>query len=88
MTQAPAHRELDDYTSDRKKNDHEGQGDQGTAWAGPIAVWHAQMISGCVPRVYPMRTEPPNRQGSAVIEFPNDLEILLTREFDAPIELV
>jgi uncharacterized protein YndB with AHSA1/START domain len=29
-----------------------------------------------------------NRQGSAVIEFPNELEILLTREFDAPIELV
>jgi uncharacterized protein YndB with AHSA1/START domain len=30
----------------------------------------------------------PNRHGSAVIEFPNDLEILITREFDAPIELV
>jgi uncharacterized protein YndB with AHSA1/START domain len=30
----------------------------------------------------------PNRHGSAVIEFPNDLEIVLTREFDAPIELV
>lgn len=30
----------------------------------------------------------PNRHGPAVIEFPNDLEILLTREFDAPIELV
>ena len=30
----------------------------------------------------------PNRQGSAHIEFPNDLEIVLTREFDAPIELV
>jgi len=30
----------------------------------------------------------PNRHGSAVIEFPSDLEILLTREFDAPIELV
>jgi uncharacterized protein YndB with AHSA1/START domain len=29
-----------------------------------------------------------NRHGSAVIEFPNDLEIVLTREFDAPIELV
>lgn len=29
-----------------------------------------------------------NRHGSAVIEFPNDLEILLTREFDAPIQLV
>ena len=26
--------------------------------------------------------------GSAVIEFPNDLEIVVTREFDAPIELV
>lgn len=30
----------------------------------------------------------PNRHGSAVIEFPNDLEIVVTREFDAPIELV
>ena len=30
----------------------------------------------------------PNRHGSAVIEFPSDLEILLTREFDAPIGLV
>ena len=29
-----------------------------------------------------------NRHGSAVIEFPNDLEILITRDFDAPIELV
>ena len=29
-----------------------------------------------------------NRHGSAVIEFPNDLEIVITREFDAPIELV
>jgi uncharacterized protein YndB with AHSA1/START domain len=29
-----------------------------------------------------------NRRGSAVIEFPNDLEIVLTREFDAPIQLV
>lgn len=28
------------------------------------------------------------RHGSAVIEFPNDLEVLITREFDAPIELV
>ena len=27
----------------------------------------------------------PNRHGSAVIEFPNDLEIVITREFDAPI---
>jgi uncharacterized protein YndB with AHSA1/START domain len=30
----------------------------------------------------------PNRHGSAVIEFPNDLEIVITRQFDAPIELV
>jgi uncharacterized protein YndB with AHSA1/START domain len=30
----------------------------------------------------------PNRHGSAIIEFPNDLEIVTTREFDAPIELV
>jgi uncharacterized protein YndB with AHSA1/START domain len=30
----------------------------------------------------------PNRRGLAVIEFPNDLEIVITREFDAPIELV
>jgi uncharacterized protein YndB with AHSA1/START domain len=30
----------------------------------------------------------PNRHGSAHIEFPDDLEIVLTREFDAPIELV
>ena len=29
-----------------------------------------------------------NRHGPAVIEFPNDLEIVITREFDAPIELV
>jgi uncharacterized protein YndB with AHSA1/START domain len=29
-----------------------------------------------------------DRHGSAVIEFPNDLEILVTREFDAPIALV
>jgi uncharacterized protein YndB with AHSA1/START domain len=29
-----------------------------------------------------------NRHGSAVIEFSNELEILITREFDAPIELV
>jgi uncharacterized protein YndB with AHSA1/START domain len=29
-----------------------------------------------------------NRRGSVVIEFPNDLEILISREFDAPIELV
>jgi uncharacterized protein YndB with AHSA1/START domain len=30
----------------------------------------------------------PNRHGSAVIEFPSELEILLTREFEAPIALV
>ncbi len=30
----------------------------------------------------------PHRHGSAVIEFPNDLEIVTTREFDAPLELV
>jgi uncharacterized protein YndB with AHSA1/START domain len=30
----------------------------------------------------------PNRHGRAVIEFPSELEILLTREFEAPIELV
>jgi uncharacterized protein YndB with AHSA1/START domain len=29
-----------------------------------------------------------NRHGSAVIEFPNDLEVLITRQFDAPVELV
>jgi uncharacterized protein YndB with AHSA1/START domain len=30
----------------------------------------------------------PSRHGSGVIEFPNELEILMTREFDAPIALV
>jgi uncharacterized protein YndB with AHSA1/START domain len=30
----------------------------------------------------------PHRRGSAVIEFPNELEIVITREFDAPIGLV
>jgi uncharacterized protein YndB with AHSA1/START domain len=30
----------------------------------------------------------PDRHGSAVIDFPNDLEIVITREFDAPIQLV
>jgi uncharacterized protein YndB with AHSA1/START domain len=30
----------------------------------------------------------PNRHGTAVIEFPNDLEIVTTREFNAPIGLV
>jgi uncharacterized protein YndB with AHSA1/START domain len=29
-----------------------------------------------------------HRRGTAVIEFPNDLEIVLTREFEAPIQLV
>jgi uncharacterized protein YndB with AHSA1/START domain len=29
-----------------------------------------------------------NRHGSAVIEFPNDLDVVITREFDAPIALV
>ena len=30
----------------------------------------------------------PHRHVSALIEFPNDLEIVTTREFDAPIELI
>jgi len=30
----------------------------------------------------------PNRHGSSVIDFPSELEILTTREFDAPLELV
>jgi uncharacterized protein YndB with AHSA1/START domain len=30
----------------------------------------------------------PKRRASGHIEFPNDLEIVLTREFDAPIQLV
>lgn len=30
----------------------------------------------------------PNRHGSAVIEFPNALEVVTTRQFDAPIALV
>ena len=30
----------------------------------------------------------PHRHGSAVIQFPNDLEIAVTRELDAPIQLV
>ncbi len=30
----------------------------------------------------------PNRHGSAVIEFPSDLEIVIIREFEAPIALV
>ena len=30
----------------------------------------------------------PDRHGSAVIEFPNELEVVIKREFDAPIALV
>jgi uncharacterized protein YndB with AHSA1/START domain len=30
----------------------------------------------------------PNRHGSAVVELPNDRDVLITREFDAPIQLV
>ena len=30
----------------------------------------------------------PVQHGSAVIEFPNELEILITRDFHAPIQLV
>jgi uncharacterized protein YndB with AHSA1/START domain len=30
----------------------------------------------------------PDRHGSSVIEFPSELEIVTTREFDAPLELV
>jgi uncharacterized protein YndB with AHSA1/START domain len=30
----------------------------------------------------------PNRHGSAAVELPNDLDVLITREFDAPIALV
>ena len=30
----------------------------------------------------------PNRHGSSVIEFPSELEIVTTRKFDAPLELV
>jgi uncharacterized protein YndB with AHSA1/START domain len=30
----------------------------------------------------------PNRHGSAVIEFPNDLDVVITRRFDAPVALV
>jgi uncharacterized protein YndB with AHSA1/START domain len=30
----------------------------------------------------------PSRHGSGVIEFPNELEVVMTREFDAPIALV
>jgi uncharacterized protein YndB with AHSA1/START domain len=38
--------------------------------------------------VTPIQRRPGNRHGSAVVEFPNELEIAVTREFDAPIELV
>jgi uncharacterized protein YndB with AHSA1/START domain len=31
---------------------------------------------------------PPNRHGSSVIELPSELEIVTTRKFDAPIQLV
>ena len=30
----------------------------------------------------------PNRHGSSVVEYPNELEIVTTRAFDAPLELV
>jgi uncharacterized protein YndB with AHSA1/START domain len=30
----------------------------------------------------------PDRHGSAIIEFPSELEVVMTREFDAPIALV
>jgi uncharacterized protein YndB with AHSA1/START domain len=30
----------------------------------------------------------PDRHGSALVELPNDLDVLITREFDAPIALV
>jgi uncharacterized protein YndB with AHSA1/START domain len=30
----------------------------------------------------------PNRHGPAVVELPNDLDVVITREFDAPIALV
>jgi hypothetical protein len=30
----------------------------------------------------------PDRRGTAIVEFPNDLEVLVTRKFDAPIELL
>jgi uncharacterized protein YndB with AHSA1/START domain len=30
----------------------------------------------------------PNRRGSAVVELPNDLDVLIIRQFDAPIALV
>jgi uncharacterized protein YndB with AHSA1/START domain len=30
----------------------------------------------------------PDRDGSTVIQFPSDLDVLITREFEAPIELV
>ena len=30
----------------------------------------------------------PDRHGTAIVEFPNDLEVLVTRKFDAPIDLL
>src|ERR1700760_1631600 len=30
----------------------------------------------------------PDRHGSAVVEFPSELEVVVTREFDAPVDLV
>jgi uncharacterized protein YndB with AHSA1/START domain len=33
-------------------------------------------------------TVTPNRHGSAAVEFPSELEIVTTRKFDAPLELV
>jgi uncharacterized protein YndB with AHSA1/START domain len=30
----------------------------------------------------------PNRHGSAIVEYPNELSIVTTREFDAPLDLV
>jgi uncharacterized protein YndB with AHSA1/START domain len=30
----------------------------------------------------------PNRHGTAVVELPNDLDVLITRQFDAPVGLV
>jgi hypothetical protein len=34
------------------------------------------------------RSVTPSRHGSAVIEYPDDLEAVITREFEAPIALV
>jgi len=30
----------------------------------------------------------PDRHGTAIVDFPNDLEVLVTRKFDAPIDLL